>query len=159
MQVMGGADGDMFIYYKMLMLQGLIAARKHMEKVLQVVEVMQHGNAALLLHSPSVSQRSHPPSPPPRRLPPALFPRFQHHPQPEGALPHVADGGAAAGAGGAAGGGLGALHHHQALRLLPVRHQRHHVTHPGDAFRGSWEMRALARAWEDSVKVRLARPF
>lgn len=48
MQVMGGPHGDMFIYYKMLMLQGLIAARKHMEKVLQVVEVMQHGNAALL---------------------------------------------------------------------------------------------------------------
>lgn len=42
---MGGPHGDMFVYYKMLMLQGLIAARKHMEKVLQVVEVMQHGKA------------------------------------------------------------------------------------------------------------------
>ncbi|KAK1876122.1 Phosphatidylinositol 4-kinase beta [Dissostichus eleginoides] len=42
--VMGGLDGDMFIYYKMLMLQGLIAARKHMEKVLQIVEIMQQGN-------------------------------------------------------------------------------------------------------------------
>uniref|UniRef100_A0A8D3AYR3 Phosphatidylinositol 4-kinase beta n=1 Tax=Scophthalmus maximus TaxID=52904 RepID=A0A8D3AYR3_SCOMX len=41
--VMGGLDGDMFIYYKMLMLQGLIAARKHMEKVLQIVEIMQQG--------------------------------------------------------------------------------------------------------------------
>lgn len=41
---MGGLDGDMFIYYKMLMLQGLIAARKHMEKVLQIVEIMQQGN-------------------------------------------------------------------------------------------------------------------
>lgn len=40
---MGGPDGDMFVYYKMLMLQGLIAARKHMEKVLQIVEIMQHG--------------------------------------------------------------------------------------------------------------------
>ncbi|CAF93846.1 unnamed protein product, partial [Tetraodon nigroviridis] len=73
------------------------------------------------------------------RVPPAVLPRFQHHPQPEGALPHVADGGAAAAAGGAAGGGLGALHHHQALRLLPVRHQRHHVTRAGHAFGGSWE--------------------
>ena len=44
LQVMGGLDGDMFIYYKMLMLQGLIAARKHMEKVLQIVEIMQQGN-------------------------------------------------------------------------------------------------------------------
>lgn len=49
---MGGPDGDMFVYYKMLMLQGLIAARKHMEKVLQVVEVMQHGNAAPLAPPP-----------------------------------------------------------------------------------------------------------
>lgn len=47
LQVMGGPDGDMFIYYKMLMLQGLIAARKHMEKVLQIVEVMQHGTDTL----------------------------------------------------------------------------------------------------------------
>lgn len=43
-QVMGGLNGDMFNYYKMLMLQGLIAARKHMEKVLQIVEIMQQGN-------------------------------------------------------------------------------------------------------------------
>lgn len=40
---MGGLDGDMFNYYKMLMLQGLIAARKHMEKVIQIVEIMQQG--------------------------------------------------------------------------------------------------------------------
>lgn len=33
----------MFNYYKMLMLQGLIAARKHMEKVVQIVEIMQQG--------------------------------------------------------------------------------------------------------------------
>ncbi|XP_063041664.1 phosphatidylinositol 4-kinase beta-like isoform X2 [Engraulis encrasicolus] len=42
--VMGGLDGDMFNYYKMLMLQGLIAARKHMEKVVQIVEIMQQGS-------------------------------------------------------------------------------------------------------------------
>lgn len=40
---MGGPNGDMFNYYKMLMLQGLIAARKHMEKVVQIVEIMQQG--------------------------------------------------------------------------------------------------------------------
>lgn len=44
-QVMGGLDGDMFNYYKMLMLQGLIAARKHMDKVVQIVEIMQQGGA------------------------------------------------------------------------------------------------------------------
>lgn len=43
--VMGGLDGDMFNYYKMLMLQGLIAARKHMDKVVQIVEIMQQGGA------------------------------------------------------------------------------------------------------------------
>lgn len=42
-QVMGGIGGDMFNYFKMLMLQGLIAARKHMDKVVQIVEIMQQG--------------------------------------------------------------------------------------------------------------------
>lgn len=46
---MGGLDGDMFIYYKMLILQGLIAARKHMEKVLQIVEIMQQGSILVYL--------------------------------------------------------------------------------------------------------------
>lgn len=64
----------------------------------------------------------------PSRFSPPLFPRLQHHPRPEGAFPHVPDGGAAAAPGGAAGGRIHALHHHQTLRLLPVRHQRHHVT-------------------------------
>ncbi|XP_030605725.1 phosphatidylinositol 4-kinase beta isoform X2 [Archocentrus centrarchus] len=47
--VMGGPDGDMFNYYKMLMLQGLIAARKHMDRVLQIVEIMQQGESPQLL--------------------------------------------------------------------------------------------------------------
>lgn len=46
---MGGPDGDMFNYYKMLMLQGLIAARKHMDRVLQIVEIMQQGESSQLL--------------------------------------------------------------------------------------------------------------
>uniref|UniRef100_A0A3B4T861 PI3K/PI4K catalytic domain-containing protein n=1 Tax=Seriola dumerili TaxID=41447 RepID=A0A3B4T861_SERDU len=51
--VMGGLEGDMFIYYKMLMLQGLIAARKHMEKVLQIVEIMQQGSHLPCFHGSS----------------------------------------------------------------------------------------------------------
>ncbi|XP_077363976.1 phosphatidylinositol 4-kinase beta-like isoform X2 [Festucalex cinctus] len=43
-EVMGGLTGDMFVYYKMLMLQGMIAARKHMDKVLHIVEIMQQGS-------------------------------------------------------------------------------------------------------------------
>lgn len=43
---MGGLEGDMFVYYKMLMLQGMIAARKHMDKVLHIVEIMQQGTGA-----------------------------------------------------------------------------------------------------------------
>ncbi|CAI5661428.1 phosphatidylinositol 4-kinase beta isoform X2 [Oreochromis niloticus] len=51
--VMGGPDGDMFNYYKMLMLQGLIAARKHMERVLQIVEIMQQGSQLPCFHGSS----------------------------------------------------------------------------------------------------------
>ncbi|XP_075994997.1 phosphatidylinositol 4-kinase beta isoform X2 [Genypterus blacodes] len=52
-EVMGGSDGDMFNYYKMLMLQGLIAARKHMERVVQVVEIMQQGTQLPCFHGSS----------------------------------------------------------------------------------------------------------
>ncbi|XP_023687896.2 phosphatidylinositol 4-kinase beta isoform X1 [Paramormyrops kingsleyae] len=51
--VMGGLDGDMFNYYKMLMLQGLVAARKHMEKVVQIVEIMQQGSQLPCFHGSS----------------------------------------------------------------------------------------------------------
>uniref|UniRef100_A0A1A7X800 Phosphatidylinositol 4-kinase beta n=1 Tax=Iconisemion striatum TaxID=60296 RepID=A0A1A7X800_9TELE len=51
--VMGGSDGDMFNYYKMLMLQGLIAARKHMDRVLQIVEIMQQGSQLPCFHGSS----------------------------------------------------------------------------------------------------------
>lgn len=65
LQVMGGPDGDMFNYYKMLMLQGLIAARKHMDKVVQIVEIMQQGEGgggAALGLSPTPQSRPHPPA-------------------------------------------------------------------------------------------------
>ncbi|XP_057690883.1 phosphatidylinositol 4-kinase beta isoform X1 [Corythoichthys intestinalis] len=52
-EVMGGPEGDMFNYYKMLMLQGLIAARKHMERVLQIVEIMQQGSQLPCFHGSS----------------------------------------------------------------------------------------------------------
>ncbi|XP_068108584.1 phosphatidylinositol 4-kinase beta isoform X2 [Hyperolius riggenbachi] len=51
--VMGGLDGDMFNYYKMLMLQGLIAARKHMDRVVHVVEIMQQGSQLPCFHGSS----------------------------------------------------------------------------------------------------------
>jgi hypothetical protein len=41
-QVMGGLGSDMFEYYKILMLQGLVA-RKHMDKIVPLVEIMQTG--------------------------------------------------------------------------------------------------------------------
>jgi len=40
---MGGIGSDMFEYYKILMLQGLIAARKHMDRIVPLVEIMQMG--------------------------------------------------------------------------------------------------------------------
>lgn len=40
-QVMGGLGSDMFAYFKILILQGLIAARKHHEKLITLVEILQ----------------------------------------------------------------------------------------------------------------------
>uniref|UniRef100_A0A0M3K3D5 Phosphatidylinositol 4-kinase beta n=1 Tax=Anisakis simplex TaxID=6269 RepID=A0A0M3K3D5_ANISI len=42
--VMGGADSDMFKYYKILLLKGLIAARKHHDRVVNIVEIMSVGS-------------------------------------------------------------------------------------------------------------------
>lgn len=39
--VMGGLDSDGFKYFKLLILRGLIASRKHMDRVLSVVQIMQ----------------------------------------------------------------------------------------------------------------------
>ena len=43
LQVMGGEGSDMFEYFKILILQGLIASRKHMEKIVSLVEILQTG--------------------------------------------------------------------------------------------------------------------
>ena len=43
LQVMGGLGSDMFEYFKILMLQGLVAARKHMDKIVPLVDIMQTG--------------------------------------------------------------------------------------------------------------------
>jgi phosphatidylinositol kinase/protein kinase (PI-3 family) len=45
-EVMGGLGSDMFEYFKILILQGLIAARKHMDRILNLVEIMRSGNIA-----------------------------------------------------------------------------------------------------------------
>lgn len=42
-EVMGGCESDLFRYFKVLMLQGLIAARKHMDKITGLVEIMRSG--------------------------------------------------------------------------------------------------------------------
>ena len=42
-QVMGGQGSDMFEYFKLLILQGLIAARKHSDKILSLVDIMRAG--------------------------------------------------------------------------------------------------------------------
>jgi phosphatidylinositol 4-kinase len=47
---MGGIGSDMFEYFKILMLQGLVAARKHMDKIVPLVEVMQMGKSKLWQH-------------------------------------------------------------------------------------------------------------
>ncbi|CAF3593267.1 unnamed protein product [Rotaria socialis] len=42
--IMGGLQSDMYGYYKILILRALIAARKHMDKLMSIVEIMQHGS-------------------------------------------------------------------------------------------------------------------
>lgn len=41
--VMGGVDSDMFGYYKILILKGLLATRKHYEQIVSIVEIMING--------------------------------------------------------------------------------------------------------------------
>ncbi|XP_067951653.1 phosphatidylinositol 4-kinase beta-like isoform X2 [Watersipora subatra] len=43
-EVMGGIGSDMYKYYKILILQGLITARKHMDRIIPMVEIMQAGS-------------------------------------------------------------------------------------------------------------------
>ena len=40
---MGGQGGDMFEYFKILILQGLVAARKHHDKFTNLVDIMRAG--------------------------------------------------------------------------------------------------------------------
>ena len=42
--VMGGEDSDMFKYFKILILQGLVAARKHSDKLMSLVDIMRAGS-------------------------------------------------------------------------------------------------------------------
>jgi phosphatidylinositol kinase/protein kinase (PI-3 family) len=42
-EVMGGNQSKMYKEFKMLILQGLIAARKHMDKIVNLVEIMVSG--------------------------------------------------------------------------------------------------------------------
>ncbi|XP_014779200.1 phosphatidylinositol 4-kinase beta isoform X2 [Octopus bimaculoides] len=43
-EVMGGLGNDMFEYFKILILQGFVASRKHMDKIIPLVEIMQTGS-------------------------------------------------------------------------------------------------------------------
>lgn len=43
-EVMGGSGSDMFEYFKILILQGLVAARKHQDMIIPLVEIMRSGS-------------------------------------------------------------------------------------------------------------------
>lgn len=43
-EVMGGLGGDMFEYFKILILQGLVAARKHQDKFTSLVDIIRAGS-------------------------------------------------------------------------------------------------------------------
>ncbi|KHJ81888.1 phosphatidylinositol 3- and 4-kinase, partial [Oesophagostomum dentatum] len=42
--VMGGLDSDLYFYYKTLLLRGIIAARKHHERIMTIVQIMSKGS-------------------------------------------------------------------------------------------------------------------
>ena len=42
---MGGVNSDMYGYFKYLMLKGFMAARKYMDKFVQIVEISQTGKS------------------------------------------------------------------------------------------------------------------
>ena len=50
--IMGGYQGEMFIYYKVLMYQGLLALRKNYEELTLLVEMMLPGEALPCFHDP-----------------------------------------------------------------------------------------------------------
>ncbi|XP_063619556.1 phosphatidylinositol 4-kinase beta isoform X1 [Cydia splendana] len=55
-EVMDGENSDMFGYFKILMLRGLIAARKHCDQIIHIVELMRMcGQLACLRSSTAVS--------------------------------------------------------------------------------------------------------
>lgn len=49
-EVMGGSQSKQFQEFKTLILQGLIAARKHMEKIVNLVEIMLSGKNFLICY-------------------------------------------------------------------------------------------------------------
>ena len=51
---MGGQGSDMFEYFKLLILQGLIAARKHSDRILSIVDIMRAGKKS---HIKVISKR------------------------------------------------------------------------------------------------------
>jgi len=46
-EVMGGKDSDMFNYFKILILKGLLAARKHEDKIVSLVDIMRAAGSQL----------------------------------------------------------------------------------------------------------------
>ena len=51
LQVMGGLDSDMYKYFRILMLKGFLASRKHMDNFTQIVEIMQTGTVGWSIRS------------------------------------------------------------------------------------------------------------
>jgi phosphatidylinositol kinase/protein kinase (PI-3 family) len=40
-EIMGGPESELWIEFKSLLLQGLMAARKHMDRIINIVEIMR----------------------------------------------------------------------------------------------------------------------
>merc|ERR1712029_1313049 len=57
-EVMGGQGSDMFEYFKILILQGLVAARKHSDKITTLVDVMRAGSQLPCFTSSSATVQS-----------------------------------------------------------------------------------------------------
>lgn len=88
---MGGVNSDMYEYFKTLMLKGFLAARKHMDKFVHIVEIMQTGELNKHEKNPdgcrtlaerassSFNQCMHSLSPSPERLSDAVLWQWPSH--------------------------------------------------------------------------------
>ena len=118
---MGGQGSDMFEYFKILILQGLVAARKHSDKITTLVDVMRAGNYFFILKNIFSVKMIYIPILMIYRITVTLFyKQFSNRPKYETTFPFEFDRRSASCFGGYNGRTINSLSHYQVVRWLPV---------------------------------------